>query len=92
MPDHGELGHECVPLRLAVQVYKGDTGDGTGIWVDHVYAPDGASGDDGVALTLADTVGGTCAVVDPEHALEIAAGITTAAHCALWRREMGRQA
>lgn len=43
MTDHGEPGHECIPLN-ARTIWDYDTGDddGTMIFVDHVYMPDGA--------------------------------------------------
>lgn len=77
-------------------VYEGQTEDGT-ITIEEVYTPGGTGSiDDGVAITVADLVlaeddSETAAliVVDPEQALEIAAGLTRAAHCAMWRREMG---
>jgi hypothetical protein len=83
-------GHECPQLQTS-PVYEGETADAT-ILIEEVFSPEGTAGADciehGVAFVVADNEGTALMVVDPEHALEIAAGITEAAHRALWRREM----
>jgi hypothetical protein len=90
MSNHNQPGHECPQLHASA-VYEGETADAT-ILIEEVFTPGGTVGADcienGVALAVVDNENTGLMVVDPEYALEIAAGITEAAHRALWRREL----
>ena len=98
MSNHDEPGHECIPLNTRT-IWDYDTGDddGTMIFVDHVYIPDGAvkcdcgapAHDPGmVALLMTDDEhGAVSAVLEPEVALVLANRLTRAASLALESRE-----
>lgn len=85
------IDNECPELESCA-VYEGETEDAM-IAVQEVYAPRDvvATGHPkgGVAIYVATDTGCGLINADPELALEIAAGITEAAHVALMRRDMG---
>ena len=71
-------------------VYEGDTGE-VAILIKELWVADTDYAQ--VAFTAADGDGETISTeMDPERALEIAAGITEAAHRAMWRRELAGEA
>ena len=83
------IDNECPELESCA-VYEGETEDAM-IAVQEVYVPqDVVAGraKGGVAIYVATDTGCGLINADPELALEIAAGITEAAHVALMRRDM----
>lgn len=81
--------HECPQLQTS-SVHEEAAGDAD-IYVEEVFPADGAGEDcapGGVCVIVADSWSTTGAVMDPDEALRVAAGITEAAHRALWRREL----
>ena len=79
--------HDC-PQWETCTVHAGETS----ICVEEVYQDHPGHIMGGVCVIVDDGEGAAAVAMEPEEALEVAAGIAEAAHRALWRRELAGDA